>query len=460
MSNADWSRAAARLDRLPSCRTIWSFVGLISVGAFFEIYDIGLTSVMAPGLFKANVFHNGSAGLFGLNDQASFVAATFLGLWLGTLVFSQIADRIGRKPIFTISLIWYGLASAVMSLQSTAAAVDVWRLIAGLGVGIQIVAIDCYLAELVPPKIRGRAFAVSTFLQFLAVPTVAILALILVPVRPLGIDGWRWLGWVPALGATLVWWGQQSLPESPRWLADHGHWEKADTVLRAIERRIECETGHSLEDPRPLTAIQQPSRMVSLWKPPYRRRTIMLSVFHILQSVGYFGFASWAPTLLEARGVTVTKSLAYLVAIGFSYPIAPIAISSFADRMERKWQIIVGALGAAAFGLLFAQQSSALGWIICGVLLSVSNILMTIGFHAYQSEIFPTHVRARAVGLVYSFSRLSAVLSGYLIAFVLQYSGVTSVFIVTSATLVLAASTIWLYGPRTDRKSLEEISPT
>ena len=185
----------------------------------------------------------------------------------------------------------------------------------------------------------------------------------------------------------------------------------------------------------------------------------MMSIFHVLQSVGYFGFANWAPTLLEARGVTITKSLGYLVAIGFSYPIAPIVISSIADRLERKWQIIVGALGAAVFGLLFAEQSSALGWIVFGILLSVSNILMSIGFHAYQSEIFPTHARARAVGLVYSFSRLSTAFSGYLIAFVLQSSGVTGVFLTISAMLALAAFVIWIYGPRTDGKSLEDISP-
>ena len=462
MATQDGLMVGARLDRLPASRTMWMFVALLSFGAFFEIYDVGLTSVIAPGLFKAGVFHKGAKGLLGLNDQASFVAATFVGLWLGALGFSRIADRLGRKPIFAASLIWYAAATAVMSLQSTAAGVDVWRLIAGVGIGMQLVAIDCYLAELMPRAIRGRAFAVSAFLQYLAVPFVAILALVLTPHGLFGVDGWRWLGAFPMVGAVSIWWVQRALPESPRWLADHGRGDKADDVLRAIETRIERETGRALPVPEPRPQPQEVTAgpPPSLWRPPFGPRVALMAAFHILQSIGYFGFANWAPTLLEARGVTITKSLAYTAAIALSYPIAPIAISIFADRMDRKWQIIVGALGAAVCGLLFAAQSTAALWIVFGVLLSVSNTLMSIGFHAYQSELFPTAVRARAVGLVYSFSRLSAIFSGYLIAFLLQSTGVTGVFTAIAAMLGVAALVIWLFGPRTRGLALEAISPS
>ncbi|MGI8839281.1 MAG: MFS transporter [Caulobacteraceae bacterium] len=462
MARQDGLVVAARLDRLPASRTVWFFVVLISFGAFFEIYDIGLTAVVSPGLIKAGVFHKGAMGLLGLNDQASFVAATFLGLWLGSLAFSRIADRVGRKPIFAVSLIWYAAASALMSFQSTAAAVDAWRFVAGLGIGMQIVAIDCYLAELAPRAIRGRAFAVSTFIQFLAVPLGAGLALVVIPHGLGGIDGWRWLGWFPAIGALAIWWVQRALPESPRWLADHGQAARAEAVLAAIEAKVERETGRSLPGPEPqppLTDAPATAPASSMWAPPYGRRIAMMSAFHVLQSVGYFGFANWAPTLLEARGVTITKSLAYTAAIALSYPLAPILVSAIADRVERKWQIVIGALGAAACGLLFAGQSSAGPWIALGVLLSVFNILMSIGFHAYQSELFPTHFRARAVGLVYSFSRLSAVVSGYLIAFLLQASGVTAVFAAIAAMLAGAAAIVWFFGPRTRGRALEEISP-
>ncbi len=346
-----------------------------------------------------------------------------------------------------------------MGLQSSALAVDLWRLAAGLGMGMQLVAIDCYLAELMPKAMRGRAFAVSGFIQFLAAPIGAVLALVLVPHGLGGIAGWRWLAWAPALGAALIWWVQRALPESPRWLADHGRAEDAEAVIAGIEARVERETGRTLEAPDAVAgAIASPAG-ASLWAPPYGRRVLMMTGFQILQSIGYFGFANWVPTLLEARGVGITKSLAYTAAIALSYPLAPILVSLFADRIERKWQIVIGALGAAVCGLLFASQSAAPLWIVFGVLLSAFNVLMSIGFHTYQSEIFPTPFRARAVGLVYSFSRLSAMVSGYLIAFLLRTSGVSGVFAAIAAMLAAAALLIAVFGPRTRGLALEAISP-
>jgi putative MFS transporter len=88
----------------------------------------------------------------------------------------------------------------------------------------------------------------------------------------------------------------------------------------------------------------------------------------------------------------------------------------------------------------------------------VSLNLMSYGYHAYQSELFPTDVRARAIGIVYSFSRLSVMFSGYAIAFIPQMRGVTGVFAFLASSLVLAAMTIGILGPRTNRRALEEIA--
>ena len=159
--NGDVSSVAARLDRLPASRYIWLLVALLSFGAFFEIYDVLLAAPLSLGLLAAGVFRPGAAGLFGLSDQATFVAVTFAGLYAGTLGFSTAADRFGRRPIFTFALLWYALATVAMGMQTTALGIDIWRFIASIGVGLELVAIDCYLAELMPKAVRGRAFAVS-----------------------------------------------------------------------------------------------------------------------------------------------------------------------------------------------------------------------------------------------------------------------------------------------------------
>src|ERR1700730_8883204 len=96
----------ARLDRLPPPRYIWYLVGLVSFGAFFEIYDLALTAPLSLGLLAAGVFHRGAAGFFGYTDQATVPADTFAGIYVGSLGFAAGADRMGRRMIFTFALLW------------------------------------------------------------------------------------------------------------------------------------------------------------------------------------------------------------------------------------------------------------------------------------------------------------------------------------------------------------------
>jgi putative MFS transporter len=451
----------ARLDRLPPTRYVWYLVGLISFGAFFEIYDLSLTAPLSLGLLVAGTFHRGSAGLFGFTDQATFAAATFAGLYLGTLAFSAVADRLGRRPIFTFALLWYAIATVVMGLQNNALAIDLCRFVASMGVGLELVAIDCYLAELMPKAVRGRAFAISASLQFLSVPLVSVLAWRLIPGRHFGIDGWRWLAFVPALGALLVWQVRRALPESPRWLEAHGRLAEADAIASKIEQRVARDLGSELPPLRATRAATQGrAKAISMWVPPYRRRTIVLIVFHLFQTIGYFGFANWLPTLLVSQGIEIGKSLAYSAVVALVPPLAPVVFSLFVDKVERKWLVAAGALLAAAAGMLLSritQHSNFALFTFIGAGVAVGSSLMSLSYHTYQSELFPTPMRARAVGFVYSFSRLSAMFSSYIIAATLDRAGSVGVFVLISAAMLIVALTVGLFGPRTRGLALEQI---
>ena len=457
------SDISGRLDRLPGARYLWFLVFLLSLGAFFEIYDVLLSAPLSLGLLEAGIFHRGAKGLFGLTDQATFLAATFAGLYVGTLGFSFFADRVGRRAIFTIALLWYAIATVVMGFQNSAVAIDLWRFIAGVGVGMELVAIDCYLAELTPARLRGRAFAFSTCIQFTSAPVGALLAWRLIPYGALGVDGWRWMTFVPGLGAVLVWWMRRALPESPRWLVAHGRAAEADAVTAMIEQRVAGETGRELPPPlaaTPPPPTEGPGAFAEMWRPPYRRRTLALTVFHLFQTVGYYGFTNWLPLLLLSQGVTLGKTLAYGVAIALVPPIAPAVFGLISDRVERKWLIAAGALVAAAFGLGLSAmtQTSSMGvFIALGIGVAAGNSLMSLAYHTYQSEVFPTRIRARAVGFVYSFSRLSAVLSSYVIAFILDRSGSLGVFVLISSAMMIVAMAIGGFGPRTKGRPLEAI---
>ena len=158
------SAILARLDRLPATRHVWTMVTLLSLGGMFEFYDLFMTGYVVPGLVKAGLLTGVSIGMF--SGPALFVASTFFGLFIGTFVFGFVADKYGRRAIFTFSMLAYCAATLIMAFQTTGFGVCLWRMIAGIGIGVELVTIDTYIAELVPKHMRGRAFAFNQCVQF------------------------------------------------------------------------------------------------------------------------------------------------------------------------------------------------------------------------------------------------------------------------------------------------------
>jgi putative MFS transporter len=455
----------ARLDRLPASRYLWQLIALLSLCGFFEIYEIALTSTLSPGLIRAGVFNADAKGLFGLTDQASFAAATFLGLFIGTSLFAAVADTLGRRSILLGSLVWYIAATVVMAAQNNAVSVDLWRFIAGVGVGVQLVTIDSYIAEWVPKDRRGKAFAINYGLMYLAVPVAALLAWLLLPRTAFGISGWRYAAAFPLIATVVVWWVYRVLPESPRWLLQHGRLDAAERLVSTVEARVRREIGGELPPLQPVkiqpVTIQEApgsSGFGELFRPPYLRRTGMLLALNIFQAMGFYGFSNWVPALLTSQGVSFVKSLQYSFVIAIVYPLTPLLCALIADRIERKWQIVIGAAGTAVFGLLFSQQSAPAQLVLFGALVTVSNIVLSYSYHAYQTELYPTRIRARAVGFVYSFSRLATILSGFAIAIALRDFGTTGVFVFIASCMLVVVLSVGAFGPRTRGLTLEEAS--
>jgi putative MFS transporter len=184
----------------------------------------------------------------------------------------------------------------------------------------------------------------------------------------------------------------------------------------------------------------------------------MLIVLNFFQSIGYYGFNNWVPTLIASRGVSLIHSLQYSFVIAIAFPISPLLFLLFSDRMERKWQIVIAAVSTAAIGLGFAQQSRAALLITFGLLLTLANNLLSYSYHTYQAELFPTRMRARAVGFVYSFSRISTVLSSFAIGFLLERFGAGAVFAFIAGAMLIVVLAVAPFGPPTRARALEEIA--
>jgi putative MFS transporter len=445
-----------RLESLPASSYVWRLVILLSLGGCFEIYDLFFTGYIAPGLNHSGLLTTTTQAFFGFSGIGAFVAATFAGLFVGTFFLGFLADRFGRRSIFTFALLGYTAASVVMACQTTSGGLLLWRFIAGIGIGVEIITIDAYITELVPSWMRGRAFAVNQAVMFIAVPIVAFLSWWLVPLSPYGIDGWRWVVLIGAAGSMVIWVLRLYVPESPLWLARHGRGDEADKIMRRLEASVSASSTRPKRPPA-ATPARPPKKadFSALFRPPYRSLVVLFMVFNFCQAFGFYGFANWVPTLLVEKGITVTRSLQYSFIVAFAYPIAPLLAASFADKLERKW-IICGACAAIIiFGMAFSQLTEPALLILSGVLLTAANMTMSYAYHAYQTEVFPTAIRARAAGLVYSMSRLSAMFSGFIVAYVLRESGVGGVFGLITTAMVIVIVAIALFGPAVRGKPLD-----
>ncbi|MGA8597181.1 MAG: MFS transporter [Bryobacteraceae bacterium] len=304
---------SVRLDRLPATRTIWKFVVLLSLGFFFELYDLLYSGYIAPGLVSSGILTATTVGWFGMTGVASFIASIFSGLFIGTIGCGFLADRFGRRTIFTYSLLFYTVANLIMAFQTTAHGLNFWRFMAGIGIGVELVTIGTYISELVPKQIRGRAFACEQAVGFMSVPIVAFLSYLLVPHKPFGLDGWRWVVIIGAHAAVFVWFIRRALPESPRWLAQNGRLAEADALMLKLESIIEKEFRRPLPAPAEPEVVTTRRTLRDVWVAPYSKRATMLSIFNIFQTVGFYGFANWVPTLLIKAGHHRYEQLAVFI---------------------------------------------------------------------------------------------------------------------------------------------------
>ena len=451
----------ARLDRLSASRTVWTVLLLMSFGGFFDAYTLYAGGTIAPGLVKAHILSETTKNFFSLEGYAGFTTATFTGLLFASSCCGFLADKFGRRAIFTTGLLWFGLSGLMMSFQSTSLGVNFWRFMLSIGTGLEVITIDSYLSEMVPKGARGKAFAINNAIHSTGQPVAAMAAFFLVPYTLLGFDGWRWVVALGALAAIIVWPLQMLIPESPRWLAAHGRLAEADKIVSDLEAKVVRETGKPLPAPEPV--VHRPphvkGRYSQIFSKEYRGRTLMLTLFHIFQAVGLFGFINWMPTFLVHQGISITKSIAYTFGMAIVVPLGPLVCSLFADRIERKWQMVGASLTIAAAFLVFAFARSPYIIVPMGGIELLSAAILSYSFHAYQAELFPTRIRTQAIGFVYSWSRVSAILASFLTAWVLRAYGVPAVFLIFMGSMIMVALCVGVMGPMTKNRSLETLSP-
>lgn len=441
---------AARMDRLPITPLHVKATIVIGLGLFFDIYEIFLSGTLSTVLKQQ--FALGGNGLTWLLSSA------FLGMFLGAITIGRIADRLGRRKAFLLSLGIYSVFTVLAAFSPNVWVLVICRFIAGFGIGAEPPVSDAYLGDLLPPRKRGMFTGIAYTVSFVGVPVVGFLGHWLVPLQPLGIDGWRWLFVFGAAGAIIVFALRTGLPESPRWLSAAGREQEADAIVTQFEKEAESR-GLELPDPAAGTPhTTQGANPSELFKAPYARRSWMMIVFHFLQSWGYYGFGSLVPLVLAARGYSIVTGLGFLAVIFIGYPVGSLLSLLVIEQVERKYLVVGSAVTMAVFGIAFGLAGSEAAILILGFCYTAISNVFSNAFHVYQAEIFPTRLRGTAASGTYSLSRLSSGLMPFILLPILDNHGSTWLFVVVAAAMFVVALDILVFGPRTTGRTLTDVN--
>jgi putative MFS transporter len=459
------NQVAARLDRLPVCRFHYRFLALIALGAWFDYYDNFVAGALALILPRAGVVADTHGSW--ISGIGLFMAALPLGMFVGTLFFGLATDYLGRRFGFVSMLLIYSLASlaggagyypltAAAGAGAGLALLLITRFLAGAGIGAENVIIDTYVSEVMPRQSRGRAVALTQTIAFTAVPVAALLAVVLAPEhRP---EGWWLLLTLGSLGALFTWYFRRGMPESPRWLAAVGRAADAARVVERIEDAVARDTGQ----PVPEAAVApraEPRRIpfAAIWSPVYRGRTVLLMIFQLLQTVGYYGFMHWLATFLRHKGFSHDQSLQMQFLAFLLAPAGPLLAVWSIERWQRKWLIVMLTLvlACAMIGFSAVDNEGTLIVLASGIVVGLN--WFSAVFHAYQAELFPTEARATGIGFTYAWSRVSMVVLNLYMPAIIDASLYAACGIMAAAFFGVAV-TIGCFGPLTNARPLETIS--
>jgi putative MFS transporter len=438
------SSVAARLDRLPITAFHRRMVYLLGYIFFFELGDLNSFGFAAPAVRAAWQLSIATVG--------RITSASFVGMFIGATTAGWLSDRIGRKPALIVTTTWYSACSLLNAFAWDVPSLAVARLLTGVGLSAMTVVAMTYISEMFPASRRGTYQAWIMTIGLCGIPATAYVARFLIPAAP-----WGWRGvFVWGSLALLFPLFAHHLEESPRWYENHGRMSDAEDALARIEQQVERESGPLapapvLTDPGPVAQLGGFSALVASGS---LKRTALLISIWIAQTLGFYGFNSWVPTLLTEHGFSIVRSLeqASVMQIG-AVPGAWIA-ASISDRWERKSLIAIVAVLIAACGLIYGLSFRTSTIVIFGFLVAMGQQVFAPLLYAYTPECFPTAARNTGTGVSYGVGRLGNAFGPLIVTYLFGTYGYSSVFVYIAVCWATVAILVTLFGPPTRGRAL------
>jgi MFS family permease len=464
------SRIPTRMDRLPWAHWHWLVIAALGITWILDGLEVTIVGNIAGVLVEPDSGLNLTEGQIGLAGGI-YIA----GACTGSLVFSYLTDRFGRKRLFLITLAVYLIFSFLTAFSWNFWSFVVFRFLAGTGIGGEYSAIYSAVDELIPARYRGQvALAISGSYWIGAMMGSAISIVLLNPNIIDQYYGWRvafWLGAALGVGVLLI---RRYVPESPRWLLTHGRNEEAEETTEAIEREVSRESGRELPpvEGRPIVIEQRESIgfgiIAKAMFKMYPRRTVLGLTLMASQAFLYNAiFFTYALVLTGFYGIEAGTVPYFLLFFAVGNVLGPWLLGRFFDTIGRVPMIagcyfLSGALMAATGYLFYVDILNAVTQTILWCIVFFFASAAASAGYLTVSEVFPMEIRAMAIALFYSIATALGGISGPVIFGQLIGTGNAAnlfiAYLVGAGFMVFAAVIEVVLGVRAEGQSLEKVA--
>jgi MFS transporter, putative metabolite:H+ symporter len=389
-------------------------LGVAGLGWMFDAMDVGILSFVIAALHKEWNLTTSQMGWIG--------SVNSIGMAVGALLFGLMADRVGRKNVFIITLLLFSIGSGLSAFVTSLTLFLILRFFIGMGLGGELPVASTLVSESVPAHERGR---VVVLLESFWAGGWLIAALISYFVIP--SFGWQAALILTALPAFYALYLRMKLPDSPRFRAMNVSKQKESSFMK----------------------------IAKVWAKPYAKQTTMLWILWFSVVFSYYGMFLWLPSVMVMKGFSLIKSFQYVLIMTVAQLPGYFVAAYLIERTGRKFVLVTFLIGTAVSAYFFGNADTLPLLLTSGIFLSFFNLGAWGALYAYSPEHYPTEIRGTGTGLAASFGRVGGILGPLLVGyFVAAEVSIDTIFFIFGISILIGALAVLFLGEETKKKEL------
>ncbi|RFU66564.1 MFS transporter [Peribacillus glennii] len=388
-------------------------LGIAGMGWMFDAMDVGMLSFIVVALSQEWGLSSREVGWIGSMNSIGMAAGAFL--------FGIMADRIGRKAVFIITLLLFSVGSGLSALVSSLALFLILRFFIGMGLGGELPVASTLVSESVPAERRGRVVVLLESFWAGGWLIAALISYFVIPEY-----GWRIALLLSALPAVYALYIRMNLPDSPRYVSRQN--EKKPSIWQNIK---------------------------SVMAKEHLRQTITLWVLWFCVVFSYYGMFLWLPSVMTLKGFSMIKSFQYVLIMTLAQLPGYFTAAWFIEKIGRKFVLVTYLTGTAVSAYFFGTAEELPFLMTSGIFLSFFNLGAWGALYAYTPEQYPTSIRGTGAGMAAAIGRIGGILGPLLVGYmVAQKYSMTTIFTIFTISVLIGALVVGLFGKETKNTEL------